>query len=111
MRIIAHWEGRVPAFTLGGSLVVVFAGTMAGLAAGIVHGLLVRYVRNSIMRNALFVAACVVFTWYAEIHLLLRPRLMFVGLIVIYAIVLEILVKVTTPAPQHGFTNGSAVAQ
>ena len=28
MRIIAHWEGRVPVLTFGGTLTIVFAGTV-----------------------------------------------------------------------------------
>lgn len=93
MRIIAHWEGRVPMFTLGGSLTVVFAGTMAGLAGGIAHGALAHYIRNAMIRNTIFVVLCIAFTWRAVNELLPRPRLMFVALTIVYAIVLEVIAK------------------
>ena len=90
MRIIAHMEGRVPAFTVGGTFTVVFAGTMAGLAAGVVHGIMRRYINGVLIRNILFVLICIAFTWRAVNALLPRPRLMFVALTLVYAVVLEI---------------------
>lgn len=39
MRIIAHWEGRVPAFTPSGTFTVVMMGALAGLGGGVAHGL------------------------------------------------------------------------
>lgn len=91
MRIIAHWEGRVPVLTFGGTLTVIFAGTMAGLAGGAVHGIMRRYIHNLLARNILFVLVCVAFTWRAVNELLPRPRLMFVALTLVYALVLEII--------------------
>ena len=93
MRIIAHWEGRVPVLTLGGTLTVLFAGTMAGLAGGAVHGIMRRYIHNIVVRNVLFVLVCVAFTWRALNTLLPRPRLVFVALTLVYAVVLEIITK------------------
>jgi hypothetical protein len=90
MRIIAHWEGRIPAFTIGGTLTVVFVATLAGLAAGLVYGVLKRLIANGYIRNAVFLAMCVAFTWRALNTLLPRPRLMFVALTVVYVLVLEI---------------------
>ena len=102
MRIIAHWEGRVPAFTLPGSMTVVFAGTMAGLAAGAVYGVMRRYIHHTIARNILFVLLAIGFTWRAESTLLQRPRLVFVALTFVYAVVLEIVSAKTETA--HSFT-------
>jgi len=90
MRIIAHWEGRVPVFTLPGTMTVVFAGTMAGLAAGAVHGIMRRYIHHTIARNILFVLVAIGFTWRAVNELLPRPRLVFVALTLVYAVALEI---------------------
>jgi hypothetical protein len=90
MRIIAHMEGRVPVLTLGGTITVVFAGTMFGLAAGAVHGVMRRYIHNVLLRNILFVLIAVAFTWRAVNALLPRPRLMFVALTLVYAVVLEL---------------------
>ena len=91
MRVIAHWEGRVPAFSVGGTGTVVFMGVMAGLAGGAVHGVLGTYVRNIWVRNSLFLVICVAFTWRAVNALLPRPRLTFVALTVVYVIAMEIL--------------------
>ena len=91
MRVIAHWEGRVPAFTLGGTFTVVFFGVMAGLAGGAVHGLLKAFVSRYWIRNAMFLAICVAITWRAVNALLPRPRLIFVALTVVYVIALEVL--------------------
>lgn len=90
MRVIAHWEGRVPVLTVGGTLTVIFAGTMAGLAAGAVRGVLKKLIASIYLRNAVFLIICVAFTWRAVNALLPRPRLMFVGLTVVYVIVFEI---------------------
>ena len=90
MRVIAHWEGRVPVLTLGGTATVIFVATMAGLSAGAVHGIMRHYIRNIAVRNVLFLLVCVAFTWRAVNALLPRPRLMFVALTVVYVIVLEI---------------------
>ena len=91
MRIIAHWEGRVPVFTLPGTMTILFAGTMAGLAGGAVHGIMRRYIHNTIARNVLFVLIDIAITWRAVNALLPRPRLMFVALTLVYAVVLEII--------------------
>src|SRR5215212_1665212 len=90
MRIIAHMEGRVPAFSFGGTMTVVFAGTMAGLAGGAVHGMMRRYIQGVAIRNILFVLISIAFTWRAVNELLPLPRLMFVALTLLYALVLEI---------------------
>ena len=94
MRVIAHMEGRVPVLTLGGTVTVVFAGTMFGLAAGAVHGLMRRFIHNVVVRNILFVLVAIAFTWRAVNALLPRPRLMFVALTLVYAIVLEIVTAI-----------------
>ncbi|HLE55492.1 MAG TPA: hypothetical protein VJB15_00270, partial [Rhodothermia bacterium] len=44
MRIIAHWEGRVPVLTPSGTLKVVMMGALAGLTGGVIHGLLRQFV-------------------------------------------------------------------
>jgi hypothetical protein len=93
MRVIAHWEGRVPVLTVGGTFTVIFAGTMFGLAGGAVHGLLKHFIRNALTRNVVFAIIAVFFTWRAVNALLPRPRLMFVALTLIYAIVLELIMN------------------
>lgn len=90
MRVIAHWEGRVPTFTAGGTLTVLFFGTMAGLAGGAVHGFSRHLISNTLARNMLFAIVCTAFTWRALNALLQRPRLMFVALSFVYVIVMEL---------------------
>lgn len=89
MRVIAHMEGRAPVLTLGGTITVIFAGTMFGVAAGAVHGIMRRFIHNILVRNILFALVAIAFTWRAVNELLPRPRLMFVALTLVFAIVLE----------------------
>lgn len=91
MRIIAHWEGRVPVLTPSGTFTVVMMGALAGLAAGVVHGLLRSFVTRTALRVALFVVFCVAFTWHGANALLPRPRLLFVALTLAYVVVLELI--------------------
>lgn len=93
MRVIAHWEQRVPVFTVGGTFTVIFAGTMFGLTAGAVHGLLKRFIHNIVARNIVFAVIAVLFTWRAVNALLPRPRLTFVALTLVYVIVLELITR------------------
>jgi len=90
MRVIAHWEGRVPAFTFSGTFTVVMMGALAGVAAGVVHGLLRRFVPQTVIRVALFIVFCVAFTLHGVNALLPRPRLIFVALTLAYVVVLEL---------------------
>ena len=90
MRVIAHWEKRVPVLTPSGTFTVVMMGALAGLAGGVVHGLLRRFIPRTPIRVALFVVICVAFTYRAVNELLPRPRLMFVALTLAYVAVLEL---------------------
>ena len=90
MRIIAHWEARVPVLTPSGTLTVVMMGALAGLAGGAVHGLLRAFIRRTPIRVVLFVVICVAFTYRALNALLPRPRLTFVALTLAYVAVLEL---------------------
>jgi len=94
MRIIAHWEGRVPVLT-SGTVTVLLMGTIAGIAAGIVHGLLLRFITPALVRVAAFLVFCVLFTLYGVHDLLLRPKLLFIAIAVVYAILVEIVTKRT----------------
>jgi hypothetical protein len=90
MRVIAHWEGRVPVLTPSGTFTVVMMGALAGLAGGVVHGLLRRFIPRMPIRVVLFVVICVAFTYHAVNALLPRPRLTFVALTLAYVAVLEL---------------------
>ena len=95
MRVIANWEGRVPVLTLNGTLTVLFVATLAGTCGGIIYGTLKQVVANALVRNGGFLVFCVAFTLYAVKDILLRPKMLFVALILAYAIVLEL----TQPFP------------
>jgi hypothetical protein len=90
MRIIAHWEGRVPVLTPSGTFTVVMMGTLAGLAGGVIHGLLRRFVPRTWLRVLIFLVVCVGITYHAVNALLPRPRLLFVVLTLVYVAVLEL---------------------
>ena len=90
MRIIAHWEGRVPVMTPSGTFTVVMMGALAGLAGGVVHGVIRQFISRTPIRVLLFVGICVAFTYYAVNALLPRPRLLFVALTLAYAAVVEL---------------------
>ena len=89
MRIIAHWEGRTPVLTPEGTFTVVAIATLLGALGGVVHALLVRFIRNNALRLSLFGLIAVLFTLRAVNNLLIRPRLLFLAIMVVYAIILE----------------------
>jgi hypothetical protein len=100
MRIIAHWEGRVPVLTPSGTFTVVMMGTIAGTAAGVIHGLLRRFVKNPSLRILAFLTICVLFTLYGVSGLLPRPRLLFVAITLVFAVLVEILTRRAGQPPQ-----------
>jgi len=90
MRVIAHREHR-PAmvFTIPGTLTVLFAGTVAGLAAGLIYYLLRRFVRGASIRTALFLIICELVAWRGVHGLLLVPQLMFMTLALVFLLVVD----------------------
>ena len=91
MRIIAHWEERVPVLTSSGTFTIVMMGAIAGLTAGIIHGILQRSISRAWIRIAAFLAFCVLFTLYGVKDILTRPKLPFVAITVVYVILMEII--------------------
>lgn len=91
MRVIAHMEGRVPAFTLPGTTTVVFAGTVAGLLAGLIYYLLRRFVRRPWIRTATFIAICELVSWRGVHGLLPLPQAMFMTLALVYLVIVDAL--------------------
>ena len=91
MRVIAHMEGRVPAFTVPGSLTVVFAGTVAGAFAGLIYHLLRRLVRKPWIRTAAFIAICELVSWRGVHGLLPLPQAMFMTLALVYLVIVDAL--------------------
>ena len=92
MRVIAHREHRpVMEFTVPGTLTVVFAGTVAGLVAGLIYYLVRRFVRESWLRTTVFVVICGFIAWRGVHGLLLMPQLMFMGLALVFLIIMDVM--------------------
>jgi hypothetical protein len=91
MRVIAHMEGRIPAFTIQGSTTVVFAGTVAGLLAGLIYHLLRRFVPKSWVRTAAFITTCALVSWRGVHGLLPLPQVMFMTLALVYLVIVDAL--------------------
>jgi hypothetical protein len=85
MRAIAHMEHRpLLVLTVQGTLTVVFAGTVAGLFAGLIYYLTRRFLSRPWLRTAVFVGICELVTWRGVHGLLPVPQLMFMALALIY---------------------------
>jgi hypothetical protein len=91
MRVIAHMEGRVPAFTFEGSTTVVLAGTAAGLLAGLIYYVLRRFVHKPWIRTAAFIAICELVSWRGVHGLLPLPQAMFMTLALLYLVIVDAL--------------------
>ncbi len=99
MRVIAHMEGRIPAFTPGGSMTVVFAGTVAGTLAGLIYHVLRRFVRRSWVRTTAFIVICELVTWRGVHGLLPLPQVMFMILALVYLAIIDFLGRHSAKAP------------
>src|SRR5687768_7189080 len=80
MRVVAHIQGQPPAFTIEGSIAVIFYGTVAGAFSGIVYYLLARFVTKQWVRTAAFMVICGLISWRGVSGLLPLPQLMFMSL-------------------------------
>src|SRR5688572_16035236 len=108
MRVVAHMEGRVPAFTPEGSIAVVFWGTLAGVFSGVVYHLLRRFVRKPWIRTIAFLAICELVAWRGVSGLLPIPQAMFMALALAYLIVVDVLGRRSRRAPA-GSVQGDQV--
>ena len=99
MRVIAHMEGRVPAFTLPGSLTVVFAGTVAGAFAGLIYHLLRRFVSVLWVRTVVFIVICELVSWRGVSGLLPLPQVMFMTLALVYLVIVDALGRHSARTP------------
>lgn len=81
MRVIAHMEHRPQlVLTPGGTLTVIFAGTVAGLVAGFICFLARVLFRRRLIRTLVFIVAVELIVWRGVHGLLPVPQLMFLGL-------------------------------
>jgi hypothetical protein len=89
MRVIAHREHRPEmVFTVPGTVTVLFAGTVAGLAAGLIYYLLRRFVHSSGRQTAVFILVCGLIAWRGVHGVLLVPQLMFMGLALVFLVIM-----------------------
>jgi hypothetical protein len=90
MRVIARMEHRaVFVFTIEGTLTVVFAGTVAGLFAGLIYYLARRFIRQPWVRTLVFVVICELVAWRGVHELLPVPQLMFMTLALLYLVIID----------------------
>jgi hypothetical protein len=63
MRVIAHATNVAPAFSLGGTMTVVFLGAVSGVAGGLIYAVLGRFLPNrTFLRSVLFGVILVLLT-------------------------------------------------
>ena len=92
MRVVAHREQRTAmVFTVEGTLTVLLAGTVAGLAAGLIYYALRRFVREDWVRTAAFVIICGFISWRGVHGLLLVPQLMFMTLALVFLAIMDLM--------------------
>jgi hypothetical protein len=108
MRVVAHMEGRPPAFTPEGSIAVVFWGALAGAFSGVIYHLLRRFVRKPWVRTAAFIAICELVAWRGVSGLLPLPQVMFMALALAYLIIVDVLGRRSRPAAA-GSSRGDQV--
>jgi hypothetical protein len=91
MRVAAHMEGRAPAFTIDGTVAVIFWGTVAGAFAGIIYYVLGRFVANDWARTAAFLIICGLVSWRGVRGLLPVQQMMFLALALSYLVIVDLL--------------------
>lgn len=101
MRVVAHMEGRVPAFTPEGSVAVVFYGTVAGAFSGLIYNLLRRVVHKPWIRTAAFIAICELISWRGVSGLLPVPKAMFMTLALAFLVIVDFLGRRAGEAPAN----------
>ena len=99
MRVIAHMEQRTEmVLTAGGTLTVIFAGTVAGLASGLIYFLIRRFVQSPLVRTLLFIVIIELIAWRGVSGLLPKPQLMFMTLALVHIVIVDLLGRGTPVA-------------
>lgn len=98
MRVVALMQGTPPGWTFGGTMTVVFLGTVSGLGAGIIYHLLRRFVAKPWMRTAAFIAICGLISWRGVHGVPPLQQAMFMTLTLAYLGVIDILGRLATRA-------------
>lgn len=92
MRLVAVGTNRPGAFTLEGSLTVIFYGVVAGLAGGAIYAILARFLpRRTAMRSLIFGVIIVLLTLRGVSPATAFTLSLFLPLTVAYAILLDVI--------------------
>lgn len=91
MRVVAHMQGQVPAFTLEGTVAVIFNGIVAGAFSGLIYYLLQRFIEEPSMRTIPFLLVCGFVSWRGVHGLDPVPQAMFMALAIAYLVIVDVL--------------------
>ena len=91
MRVAAHMDGRAPAWTLEGTVAVIFYGGVAGAFSGLVYYVLQRFVENSLLRTIAFLAICGLISWRGVHGVAPVQQAMFMALAISYLVIIDVL--------------------
>jgi hypothetical protein len=98
MRLVAVGTDRPGAFTLDGSLTVIFFGVVAGLAGGAIYAILARFLpRRTGIRSVLFGAIIVLLTVRGVAPATAFTLSLFLPLTLAYAILLDVIWRRRAP--------------
>ena len=102
MRVVALMQGTPPGWTFGGTMTVIFLGTVSGFVAGIIYYLLQRFVDKGWVRTAAFIVICGLISWRGVHGVPPVQQAMFMALAIAYLMVVDILGRLATRAsPAH----------
>jgi len=91
MRVVALMDGQAPAFTLEGSVAVVFYGTVAGAFSGLVYYVLTRFVNKPALRTTAFIVICGLVSLRGVSGLRPVAQAMFMALAFVYLVLVDVL--------------------
>ncbi|HWL38731.1 MAG TPA: hypothetical protein VNO75_00710 [Gemmatimonadaceae bacterium] len=98
MRVVAIMQGATPGWSFGGTMTVVFLGTVSGFAAGVIYSLLRRFVREPWVRTALFIVICGVISWRGVHGVPPVQQAMFMALALAYLVIVDVLGRLASGA-------------
>lgn len=91
MRVVAHMEGRAPAWTPEGSAAVIFYGAVAGAFSGLIYYLVQRFVEHPAMRTIAFLGICGLVSWRGVHGVVPVQQAMFMALAIGYLVIIDFL--------------------
>lgn len=107
MRVVAIMQGTTPGWTFGGTVTVVFLGTVSGFAAGLIYYLLRRFVGKPWLRTTAFLVICGLISWRGVHGVPPYQQAMFMALALVYLVIVDVLGRLATrvrPQQDMSFT-------